>query len=649
MTLKLSFFLAAALLLITVILSFIRKFGYKSHRLLTPYRILFGGTFLSAFLMFLPICLEQFADLSSFSKHFTTLLISMHNAIRLFAIDNDIAVITDAVVAEAEWLRIAYTVLGAILYLLAPLLTFGFILSFFKNIASYRRYFFSFGRVVHIFPALNDHSMALAESLADASAHRGIRRFLRDVIVFTDVIDSDSEEHYELIEKTHLLGAIVFRKDLESIRFDRRFFFRQSILNFYLIEEDEGEKIRYATTVIKKYDSAENTLYLFSSAVQCRLLFEAKPNTALHVIRVNDIRSLIYHNLDVYGIRLFHKARVYNNNTISAVIVGLGRYGTELLKALTWYCQVAGFALKVNVYEKRETAEQEFTAMCPELMAMNRNEIEGEAHYDITFHSGVDVATASFLSDLAKVSDATYIFVSLGTDDQNIAVAEQIRALYAGINHRFHPDIETVVYDPQLRKSMGYTWNAHGILNEPRDKEADGVRNYKGQPYRIHMIGDLESFYSTETVIDSPLVTSGLHIHLRYTVALEFQRAREAKGAPLTGEEEAAIFAKADPATVKEFWQKEYCYRSSVAKALAENLRVRLDAAGYLKLLGNDTPWAERRFEERIAIGTVEHVRWNAYMRTEGYSKGPRNDLAKRHPNLVPTKELTPEDLSKDA
>ena len=36
-------------------------------------------------------------------------------------------------------------------------------------------------------------------------------------------------------------------------------------------------------------------------------------------------------------------------------------------------------------------------------------------------------------------------------------------------------------------------------------------------------------------------------------------------------------------------------------------------------------------------------------MRTEGYSKGPRNDLAKLHPNLVPVDELTPEDLAKDA
>ena len=650
MTFEFFFLLSALLLFLAIVISFIRKFGYKSHRLLTPYRILFGGTFLSAFFMFLPICLDQFSSLTVFSQHFGAILISAHNAIRLFAIDNDFAIILEGLAAEAEWLTVAYAVLGATLYILAPMLTFSFILSFFKNMASYRRYFLSFGRTVHIFPSLNAHSMALAESIAAECKNRtGLRKIFRDVIVFTDVIDQDGEEHYDLIEKTHLLGAIVFRKDLESIKLRRRFFYRKSNLNFYLIEEDEAEKIRYATSVIENYDFPENTLYIFSSSVRCRLLFDAKPNTALHIVRVNDIRSLIYHNLDLYGIRLFHKARCYNNNTISVVIVGLGRYGTELLKTLTWYCQVAGFSLKINAYEQKKTAEEDFKAECPELMALNRNTTEGEAHYDINIHGNVDATAAGFLTKLEEVKDATYVFVSLGTDDKNIEVAEQIRTLYSRINTSFKPDIETVVYDTHIKNAMGYSWNPNGILNLPKDRDADGIRNYRGQAYRIHMIGDLESFYSIDTVIASPLVAKGLDIHLRYTLSTAYHKAAAAKGAPLTAEEKAELRKNVDPREVASFWQKDYCYRSSVAKALFENLRRRLDDAGYLKLLGNNTPWDERTYDELLAVGTMEHIRWNAYMRTEGYQKGPRNDLAKLHPNLVSVKELKPEDLCKDA
>ena len=125
MTYNLFFFLSLATLVVTVIISFIRKFGYKSHRLFTPYRILFGGTYVSAFLLFLPICLKQFSRLTPFSQHFGAILISAHHAIRLFAIDNDFAVILEGLAAKAVdpetyWLSIAYAVLGAVLYILSP-------------------------------------------------------------------------------------------------------------------------------------------------------------------------------------------------------------------------------------------------------------------------------------------------------------------------------------------------------------------------------------------------------------------------------------------------------------------------------------------------------------------------------------------------
>ena len=252
MNFDLFFHLSASLLFLAIFFSFLRRFGYKTYRLLTPHRILFGGTFLSAFLLFLPFCLEQFDRLSGFSRYFGGIMIALHNAIRLFVIDNDFSVILDGIPEAADYLNIGYTILGSTLYILAPLLTFGFILSFFKNMASYRRYFFSYGRTVHVFPSLNERSMALAESIAAATERSGVRRFLRDVIVFTDVMDAESGEYYELIEKTRPLGAIVFHKDLDSIKLNRRFFYRHSIFNFYLTEENEGKKIRYASAVIKE-------------------------------------------------------------------------------------------------------------------------------------------------------------------------------------------------------------------------------------------------------------------------------------------------------------------------------------------------------------------------------------------------------------
>ena len=53
--------------------------------------------------------------------------------------------------------------------------------------------------------------------------------------------------------------------------------------------------------------------------------------------------------------------------------------------------------------------------------------------------------------------------------------------------------------------------------------------------------------------------------------------------------------------------------------------------------------------EEKNIIEVLEHKRWNAYMRAEGYvfsgstDKSSRNDLAKMHHDLVDFSSLTEE------
>jgi hypothetical protein len=164
---------------------------------------------------------------------------------------------------------------------------------------------------------------------------------------------------------------------------------------------------------------------------------------------------------------------------------------------------------------------------------------------------------------------------------------------------------------------MGVKWEG--------DKNADnpcGVTYFKKQPYGIHMIGDLDSFYSVDTLIVSKLVEEGREVHRRYS------------GGDDTG-----------------FWKYEYDYRSSIAKAMHERLRVKMK----LDIPGIEKEWDSRSEEEKLAIGQIEHIRWNAYMRSEGYqysgskSKASRNDLGKLHNNLVLVHELSDDDLKKDS
>ena len=70
---------------------------------------------------------------------------------------------------------------------------------------------------------------------------------------------------------------------------------------------------------------------------------------------------------------------------------------------------------------------------------------------------------------------------------------------------------------------------------------------------------------------------------------------------------------------------------------------------------GADKKEEELSSEEKEIIEALEHRRWNAYMRAEGYvysgsnDKSSRNDLAKMHHDLVDFSSLTDEEKRKDS
>ena len=224
--------------------------------------------------------------------------------------------------------------------------------------------------------------------------------------------------------------------------------------------------------------------------------------------------------------------------------------------------------------------------------------IPGEAEYTIRIHSGIDVTTKTFADEITRLTDATYVFVSLGSDERNIRTAVDLRMTFERM--RIRPVVQTIVFDPGEKAAL------------------QGVTNYRGQTYDIEFLGDLTTSYSEAVIMNSELEADALRRHLRW------------------GREE-------------EFWQYEYNYNSSVASAL--HLKARI-ACG--------VPGAEKREEEltdeqRKTIEMLEHRRWNAYMRSEGYvysgsqEKSSRNDLAKMHHDLVDYSSLSEEDKRKDS
>ena len=599
--------ISATCLIGSVIFAFVRaKSKYKSGRLLDPSKILFIGVVLSSVILFIPIYLNNFETTDC--GIIETVLISIHNMIRLFIVDGEFDFVTSNLSDLSDFILRGYTILFSILFVSAPILTFGFVLSFFKNISAYKRYITHFKANAFIFSELNEKSLALAKSLYENNPKDRL-------FVFTDVFEHENEQSYELAEKAKEFGAVCFKKDIVTIDFT--FHSKNSELNFFAISEDPSENISQALKIVEKLKYRGNTnLYVFSTQMEAEMLLanafcvsskdaynEKKGSNQLKikVRRVNEVRSLINRNFYEDGFeKIFLSA--YDDGTdikkINAVVIGMGQHGTEMTKALSWFCQMNGYLVRIDSFDDDPLAEQRFASSCPELMQFSgKLDIDGEAKYTINIHSGIDVDTVDFYNAISALPRTTYVFVALENDEKNISTAVKLRGFFARM--KYSPVIQAVVHDSDKKEALS------------------GITNFKGQSYDVDFIGDIKSSYSEEVILDSDVEEEALKRHFKW------------------GSEE-------------EFWQYDYNYKASVASAIHRKIKIQCGVPGIEK-----AP-KDRTEDELWPLRILEHCRWNAYMRSEGYvysgsiEKESRNDLAKTHNCLVPFAELPLEEQEKD-
>lgn len=562
----------------------IAKTPYRRGRLLTPTYSLLSAVFLSAMVLFYPIYRLEFGtDPVSTVK---SILMSVHTVTRLFLMDVDFEFLsdfTDTAGNVSDVLVAAYSFLGAVLFVLGPFLTFEFILSFFKNITAYRRLLLNFRSDLYVFSELNEQSIALASSIKTEHA--------RSLIVFTDVHEQEEENTSSLLETARTLNAICFRKDISDINWNLRHASRDVYL--FTIGADEAENIEQSVLLIEQYGQQKNfRLFIFSSNAESEILFSTVPS-GMRIRRINPVRSLTDHILFNEGEAIFHSALDDGKpeKLISAVLIGLGQHGTEMLKALPWFCQMDGYRVRIHAFDRDPQALEAFTVQCPELMdpALNGTFVDGEAQYELNIHAGVDVHSPAFEAQIRAIGQISYVFVALGNDSLNTQTAVTMRMLSERMG--IHPYIHTIVYATSKKQAL------------------ETVTDYRGHSYDIHFVGDLQSSYSKETIVDSQLHQIALQRHLRW------------------GDESS-------------FWAYEFNFHSSVAAAIHLKMR------SVCKMPWAGKTEAELTIQERDALERLEHRRWNAYMRSEGYrhsgsvDKSSRNDLAKLHNNLVPYDQL---------
>lgn len=592
------------LTILLTIISFRKKnvsFHKKNAVLTKSINIVFAGLIISGFCGIFPTnyFTNEFSE-NAVEKFIEAFSLSLVNVMQMFSLDLGGKDLLDIISKQESFcLQQPYILTMSVLCTIAPLLTVGAIASALMSLRARNRYLFNFFKPAYIFSELNERSITLATDLKKNNPHT--------VIVFTDVVEREDETFYELSSRAKALGAILFKDDILSPSF--QWHKKKSEIIFFIIGGNEAENITHSLEIIKKYKERDNTkLYLFSSTKESELsLLNVMKDTErkVEVHRVNETRTLIYRTLYEKGDVLFDRAiegGLFSKKYINVVVLGMGNYGTEIVKALSWFCQMDDYKLTIHAFDKDEKVESKFKALCPDLLSTDYDgSDDGDADYSIIFHAGIDITTFEFVDCLKTLKDekqVTFVFISLGSDEENVNAAVNVRMICKRLG--MEPFIQTVVKNTTISKSL-----------------AD-ASSYRGEKYNIDYIGDIQDEYSERVVINSELENKALKRHLKWDK------------------------------NKSSFWANEYNYNSSTAPIIHFKARNNCGINGSYKLKSNPD-MTVLNVEERRKLRCLEHRRWNAYMRAEGYVFGnQRDDIAKTHPNLKSFFDLPLTEQEKD-
>ena len=557
---------------------------FSKKRIKFPIAVFILFEFLGGAALYFPIYWGGFHD------PIRSILVSFHSALQLFTIDAGFDTMFDAG-EELESISVAfketYYYVAAVYYIFAPVLTAGFIMSFLSSFHNFFKFKISFAKEVYVFNEMNKKTVNLAKSIKAQKK--------RATIVFCDITNQIKEESDELYEELLDIRAICLGADITTLNFNHHSKSSNKSVHFFLISDDDEKLINQYSALVKKHSNMENgKIYLFSRSAQSDLIFNSSSNKKIECRKYDSDFLIIYNYLYENGIELFNTAHPIDDKTkqINVVIVGFGLNGKMLTRALAWFCQMDGYRLEINVFDADPMARSKFAEQSPDLLnpAFAKPDAPEENQYVINIHSGISVGTEEFVKGIEELTPkATIAFTCLGDDELNHYTAMKLREIFERKGNGNHPPIVSVVYTSDKEYVLEAT-------------------NHKGQKYDIQCIGSYEHTYTYDFVIDSALEKAAVGVHTRY------------------GSSTMSLFGYA------------YNFRSSCASAI--HLKTKVALKIHNSHLGRD----KLSQEELEAIAAMEHRRWSAWTRSEGFVYGEqRNDLAKTHWHLIEYSKLSRE------
>lgn len=566
-----------------------------------------------------------------------------------------------------------------VLYILAPVTTLGTIFTLLGNLFHFPVIvFLSLWCDTYIFSNLNIQSATLAKSVRAHCGHRCL-------IIFGNVDESVTQELRDSIRGKHtylvrysvgwLQRAVsggrkgrtyVFCSDDETANLDA---------SIRLTQDLSGEKGKHRYAVIPFCTSPAAGFLLDAAAQDWEKRVDKQ---SINLRRFDWARYTAYMLLSHYPLFVLgepsgsEKGRPvanYGDQETHVLIVGDGALSREYLRGVLWArCLGKDTLVRITVIAQDVKALEAWArGVFPDLL-------EEERAVEFLERGPESEEFEKWLS--TNVYGPSIVLVDMGDDLLSARVALHMRELTerCAVRSGARNERKLPTWRPAILAAVKDSAVAHMLA---------GSRSM-GKPFNVYPVGTNEDVYCYESVFDSVLERYARNVNRAYGDVYD----RQASDGDGKRDERAAKRALAD----REFEMSEYCRRSSAATAVhlkyglfvycrnllhgahgvAFNAKVvnRIRDIDWSKDLGDfDDDLLESYTEyvtEEIArvessgengndwLREMEHDRWCAYMRSEGYQKADAAELelcyritkrdqyslARLHGCLVPYEEL---------
>lgn len=598
-----------------------------------------AGVFLASAAMCFPVMnMQENAGIA--------LAMCISHSIRMFVVDTGADDILSMLTRDMLGsMLLPYKMLAATLYLLAPVFTLGVVLQYFSNTFERLRMRLKKKHDLYIFSELNTRSLEIATDMWSCAKKAGRR--LEIVFCCSDKKDSVNTDQEKSARK---LNAVLLPEEIIHVRLNSQ----RRRVNYYIISEDDDANVDQTLKMIHDMTGGSAwytkqglcqrnvTLHCYATNAEAEILLDAKDKQDLKVVLVDEVRDAVYEQLYEYPLYTNQmKTGGAKQNTLTLLIVGGGKAGCEFLKAAVWSGQMISYKLNIHLFDLEGTNLQErLEEECPELLAE-------EGNYQICIHEG-DVFSGTMQSELDALGQVDYCVLALGDDERSIRAAVWMRRHFCAKTGYTKPFI--CAYVQSLAKKMAVS------------ELSENTRRKTSLSYDIVPFGCGGVYYGNESDAAFVLEYLGLGVQSHY---FRLNRGSDA---------ESRRYA------VQKFYEKQGNRRSSIANGMHINTKLWEMGYGILRVpeKGEELECYRRCVKpvdfaeilaslsetERAAYYNLEHERWMAYVRTEGWrlsSNGGgtlaeiracyeqyceefknQNYLAKMHPALVPIESDDP-------